>query len=271
MTNKHMEELKQLRDRTGAGIVDCKTALTEANGDIEKAIEILRKKGISKAAKRSDRETKAGVIIVSVTPDAKEGYLLEMNAETDFVVRNDKFKDLGKQVLEVIKINKPKNLEELLALKLADGVSVSESWQHLSGVIGEKMGLNRYDKLTTAGTIAGYAHPQGNIGVLVALSVADANDLARDIAMHIAAANPRYINSAEVDPTELAKEKEIYSEQLKKEGKPEAMLEKILIGKMNKFYEEVCLVDQEYIKDDKKKVKDILNGATIEKFIRYSL
>lgn len=266
-----MEEIKQLRDRTGAGIVDCKAALTEASGDIEKAIEILRKKGISKAAKRGDRETKAGIVVVSVADDAKSGYLLEMNAETDFVVRNDKFKDLGDKTLEVIKTNTPKNLEELLGLKLVDGFTVAESWQQLSGVIGEKMGLGRFESLTTSGTIAGYAHPQGNIGVLVALSSTDAGDIARDIAMHIAAAAPRYINSSEVDPAEMEKEKEIYREQLKKEGKPEEMIEKILIGKMNKYYEEVCLMDQEYVKDDTKKVKDILNGATIEKFIRFAL
>jgi elongation factor Ts len=268
---KHMEEIKQLRERTGAGIVDCKAALTEAGGDIEKAIEILRKKGIAKAAKRADRETKAGVILVSVTDDAKAGYVLELNAETDFVVRNDKFKQLGDKTLAAILVNKPTSLEEVLNLKLEDGATIGESWQHLSGVIGEKMGLNRYDCLTSAGTVAGYAHPQGNIGVLVALSNANATDLARDIAMHIAAASPRYVNSTEVDPAEMEKEKEIYREQLKKENKPAEMVEKILLGKMNKFYEEVCLMDQEYIKDDKKRVKEILAGSTIEKFIRYQL
>jgi len=266
-----MEEIKKLRDRTGAGIVDCKAALTEAGGDIEKAIEILRKKGIAKAAKRGDRETHAGIILVSVTDDAKSGFILELNAETDFVVRNDQFKSLGEKTLAAISANKPANLDEVLALKLDDGISIEESWKHLSGVIGEKMGLGRYDRLTSNGTIAGYPHPQGNIGVLVALSNTGANELAKDIAMHIAAASPRYINSTEVDPSEMEKEKEIYREQLKKEGKPEEMVEKILVGKMNKFYEEVCLMDQEFVKDDSKKVKDILAGSTIEKFIRYSL
>lgn len=266
-----MEEIKALRDRTGAGIVDCKNALAEAGGDIEKAIDILRKKGIAKAAKRGDRETHAGIIVVSVTDDAKEGYLLEMNAETDFVVRNDQFKNLGDKVLAAVLANKPNSLDEVLALKLEDGATIDESWQHLSGVIGEKMGLNRFERLTSNGTVAGYAHPQGNIGVLVALSATGAEEIARDIAMHIAAASPRYINSSEVDPTEMEKEKDIYREQLKKEGKPEEMIEKILMGKMNKYYEEICLLDQEFIKDDKKKVKDVLNGATVEKFIRFSL
>lgn len=266
-----MEQIKELRDRTGAGIVDCKNALAEANGDLEKAIEVLRKKGIAKAAKRGDRDTKAGVVIVSVADNAKEGFILEMNAETDFVVRNDKFKELGNQVLEAVKAAKPNTIEEVLALTLSDGSTIADAWQHLAGVIGEKMGLGRYGHLVSNGTVAGYAHPQGNIGVLVALDKEGQSDLARDIAMHVAAASPRYIKSDEVDPAEMEKEKEIYREQLAKEGKPAEMIEKILMGKMNKYYEEVCLVDQEYIKDDKKKVKDILNGATIEKFIRISL
>lgn len=266
-----MEEIKQLRDRTGAGIVDCKAALTEAGGDIEKAIEILRKKGIAKAAKRGDRETHAGIILVSVSEDSKMGFVLELNAETDFVVRNDQFKNLGDKTFAAILANKPTNLEEVLALKLDDNMTVGESWQNLSGVIGEKMGIGRYDYLSSAGTVAGYAHPQGNIGVLVALSNSGAGEVARDIAMHIAAANPRYINSSEVKAEEMDKEKEIYREQLKKEGKPEEMIEKILVGKMNKYYEEVCLMDQEFVKDDSKKVKDILAGSTIEKFLRYSL
>lgn len=266
-----MEEIKQLRERTGAGIVDCKAALTEAGGDIEKAIEVLRKKGAAKAAKRDERETKAGVILVSVTPDKKEGFLLEMNAETDFVVRNEKFQTLIKKILEAVIAHKPTDLVSALSLNLEDGFSVEESFKQLSGVIGEKMGFSRYDHITSNGLVAGYAHPQGNIGVLVALNGDQAEAMAHDIAMHIAAASPRYINSTEVDPTELDKEKEIYREQLKKEGKPEDMIEKILMGKVNKYYEEVCLVDQEFIKDDKKKVKDILGNVIVEKFIRYSL
>lgn len=266
-----MEHIKELRDRTGAGIVDCKNALAESNGDLEKAIEILRKKGIAKAAKRGDRDTKAGIILVSVADNGKEGFVLEMNAETDFVVRNDKFKDLGNQVMEAVKVAKPATIEEVLALKVADNSTVADAWQHLSGVIGEKMGLGRFGHLVSNGTVAGYAHPQGNIGVLVALDKEEQGELARDIAMHIAAASPRYVKSDEVDPAEMDKEKEIYREQLIKEGKPAEMIEKILTGKMNKYYEEVCLIDQEYVKDDKKKVKDILNGATIEGFVRLSL
>ncbi len=266
-----MEHIKELRERTGAGIVDCKNALAESGGDLEKAIDILRKKGIAKAAKRGDRDAKEGSIIIAVNDAGTEGYIFEMNAETDFVVRNDQFKNLADAVLAAAKTHAPASSEELLALKMADGSTVDEALQHLSGVIGEKIVLGRYERLTSTGTVAGYAHPQGNIGVLVALSTPNSGETARDIAMHIAAANPRYINSSEVDPAEMEKEKEIYREQLTKEGKPAEMLEKILMGKMNKYYEEVCLIDQEFVKDDKKKVKDILNGATVEKFIRYAL
>lgn len=266
-----MEKIKELRDRTGAGIVDCKAALDEAGGDLEKAIDILRKKGIAKAAKRGDREAKEGSVIVAVNDANTEGYIFEMNAETDFVVRNDQFKTMADAIMTHTQAAAPTTIEELLAIKMIDGSSIDEALQHLSGVIGEKIGIGRYARVTSNGTVAGYAHPQGNIGVLVALSTPNSAELARDIAMHIAAASPRYINSSEVDPAEMDKEKEIYREQLKKENKPEEMIEKILAGKMNKYYEEVCLVNQEYIKDDKKKVKDILGSATVEAFIRYSL
>ncbi len=266
-----MELIKQLRDRTGAGIVDCKNALAEAGNDLEKAIEILRKKGIAKAAKRGDRETHEGSVVIAVNDAHTEGYIFEMNAETDFVVRNEQFKKLGEAVLAAAKTHAPSTIEELLTVKLADGSSVDEALQHLSGVIGEKIGIGRYARLTSAGTVNGYAHPQGNIGVLVALDKAGEADLARDIAMHIAAASPRYVKPDQVDASELEKEKEIYREQLLKEGKPAEMIEKILMGKVNKYYEEVCLIKQEYIKDDKKKVEDVLNGANVESFVRYSL
>ncbi len=266
-----MELIKQLRDRTGAGIVDCKNALAEAGNDLEKAIEILRKKGIAKAAKRGDREATQGLIKVSVNAAASEGYIFEMNAETDFVVRNDNFRAMADQIMKAIAASSPATSEEVMALKLDDGNSVEENLSHLSGVIGEKIGLGRYAKVASQGTVGAYAHPQGNIGVLVALDKVGEAELARDVAMHVAAANPRYLKPEDVDAAELEKEKDIYREQLLKEGKPAEMIEKILMGKVNKYYEEVCLIKQEYIKDDKKKVEDILNGVTVESFVRYSL
>lgn len=264
-----MELIKQLREMTGAGMVDCKKALDEAGNDLNKAVEILRKKGISKAAKRTDREANEGVIKVAINDAGNEGYILELNSETDFVSRNEKFQDFAEALLNLAKTNKPADLAALLALPL-EGGTAQETLASLSGTIGEKMAVKRFEILSGA-TVAAYSHLGGRLGVLVALDVADKKDLAMDIAMQVAASNPKYLAPAEVDPAEMAKEKEIYKEQLLKEGKPAAMVDKIVEGKMGKYYSEVCLNEQEYIKDDKKKIKDILGGANILKFVRYSL
>ena len=258
-----------MRDKTGAGIVDCKKALEESGGDIDKAVEILRKKGIAKAAKRSEREASEGVIKILTNEEANEAYILEVNAETDFVARNEKFQDFANQVIDMIKVCKPGNLDELLNLSMAES-TVGEALKNLSSVIGEKLEIRGFDILT-GDTVAAYSHMGGRIGVIVAIDKTDAKELAYDLAMQIAAANPRYINSSEVPAEEIEKEKSIYREQLLKEGKPENMLEKIMEGKINKYFEEICLVDQDYIKDDKKKVRDILGDVKVKKFIRYSL
>ncbi len=265
-----MEKIKQLRNKTGAGIADCKKALDESGGDIEKAVEILRKKGIAKAAKRGDREACEGIVKVDVNADNNEGYLLEVNSETDFVARNEQFQDFVGKILEIIKTKKPANLEELTGSDMESG-SVKENLDTLSGTIGEKLDVKRFDILSSAGTVSAYSHMGGRIGVLAALDKQDKADLARDIAMHIAAANPKYIAPEDVPEEEINKEKEIYTEQLKKEGKPENIIEKILEGKINKYFEDVCLIKQEYIKDDKKKVEDVLGDAKVERFVRYSL
>ncbi len=265
-----MENIKVLRERTGAGIVDCKNALAEANGDLDTAVDILRKKGIAKAAKRGDREATEGLIKVVVKTGNKEGYIFEMNAETDFVVRNEQFQTMAGKIMSEVEAKSPSSLEEVLALQI-NGTTVSEALEHMSGVIGEKISLSRYAKVTSVGTVGSYAHPQGNIGVLVAVNQGGQEELAQNLAMHIAAANPRYIKPEEVDATELEREKEIYREQLKQENKPAEMIEKILLGKLNKYYEEVCLIKQEYIKDDQKKVEQILEGNVVETFVRYSL
>lgn len=264
-----MELIKQLRELTGAGMVDCQKALQEAGNDLEKAVEILRKKGIAKAAKRTGRDTNEGIVKLALNDTKTEGYILELNSETDFVSRNEKFQALAEQILEVVKAQKPASLEALLALPMASG-TVQENIDTLSGTIGEKLGLRRFESLTGA-TVAAYSHLGGRMGVLVALDQPDKGELALEIAMQVAAANPKYLVPAEVAPEEMAKEKEIYKEQLIKEGKPAAMVDKIVEGKMGKYYSEVCLTEQEFIKDDKKKIKDILGGANIIKFVRYSL
>lgn len=264
-----MEKIKELRERTGAGMVDCKKALDEVNGDLEKAIEILRKKGIAKAAKRSERDASEGVILVDVNNDKTEACMLELNSETDFVARNEKFQELAKNILEIIKNKKINNSQDLLKEKLLDS-TVEEQLNSLSGIIGEKIALGRVDFISGK-TVATYSHLGGKIGVLIALDQESKSDLASDIAMHIAAANPRYLENSEVPSEEIEKEKEIYKEQLIKEGKPENIIEGIMQGKVKKYYSEICLLDQEYIKDDKKTIKEILAGVNIIKFGRYSL
>ncbi len=264
-----LNTIKELREKTGAGMVSCKKALDEAEGDAEKAIELLRKQGIAKSAKRGDRETCEGIVLVDANDDNTEGYNLEINSETDFVARNEKFQDLAKKILELIKEHKPKDIDELNALSLDTG-TVKEEVDNLSGVIGEKLAVKRFGILTGE-TVAAYSHMNGRIGVLVALNKANEAELARDIAMQVAATNPQYLKTEDVPEEVVAKEKEVYKEQLLKEGKPENIIEKIMEGKIRKFYEEVCLLKQEYIKDDKKKVEEILGEAVVKEYIRYSL
>lgn len=264
-----MQQIKELREKTGAGMVDCQKALTEANGDMNAAVEILRKKGIARAAKRTDREAREGIIKLAVNADNTEGYVVEVNAETDFVARNEKFQALAESVLNVIKETKPADLAALLAAPLATG-TVQEELDSLSGTIGEKLGIKDFAVIKGA-TVSAYSHLGGKIGVLVALNEAGKVDLATDIAMQIAAANPRYLSPEEVPTEEVAKEKEIYREQLLKEGKPENMIDKISEGKLAKFYSEICLLKQEYIKDDKLSVEKVLGNTKIDKYIRYSL
>lgn len=264
-----MELIKQLREMTGAGIVDCKKALLEANNDLQKAVDILRKKGISKAAKRGDRETTEGLVKLAISPAGDEAYAFELTSETDFVSRNEKFQAFAEDVMALVIKERPESLEALLALTMAQG-NVQENLASLSGTIGEKMDITRY-ALIKGSSLAAYSHLGGKLGVLVALDTADKTDLAMDIAMQVAAANPKYLESSEVEAGEMDREREIYRDQLIKEGKPEAMIEKILEGKMAKYYSEVCLIEQEYIKDDKKKVKDILGTVKILSFVRFSL
>lgn len=264
-----MELIKQLREMTGAGMVDCKKALEESGNDLNKAVELLRKKGISKAAKRTDREATEGVVKVGLNAEKNEGYILEVNSETDFVSRNEKFQLLAGEILQAVQKDKPTDIEALLQASLPGG-SVADSLGNLSGTIGEKMAIKRFD-IVSGATVAAYSHLGGRIGVLVALDTPGKQELAAEIAMQVAAANPRYLAPADVDQAEMDKEKEIYRALLLKEGKPENMVDKIVEGKMGKYYSEVCLLEQEYIKDDSKKVKDMLGGAKILKFVRYAL
>lgn len=265
-----METIKLLRERTGAGMVDCKKSLDEAGGDLDKAVDLLRARGIAKAAKREGHEAKEGIIKMVATPDNGLA-LIEFNAETDFVVRSEQFQKFTDSVVAVVAEQKPADLTTLLSAVLADGTTLKDSLDHLSGVIGEKLVIGRYELIIGAATVAGYVHASGKMAALVELNETGAEELARDLAMQVVAANPKYVVPAEVEPAELDREKAVYAEQLKGEGKPEAMLEKIIEGKLNKYYEAVCLIKQEYIKDDKQKVEQILAGKTVKRFIRFSL
>ncbi|MFA4941609.1 MAG: translation elongation factor Ts [Patescibacteria group bacterium] len=264
-----MDNIKLLREKSGAGMVDCKKALEESGGDIEKAMEFLRKNGIAKAAKRSDREASEGIVMVAANEDGNEGYLLEINSETDFVARNAKFQKLAQEAFDLLKANKPADLDGLLSLSMENG-TLKENLASLSGTIGENIGIKRIAVLKGA-SVAAYSHAGGRMGVLVSLNKAGEAELAREVAMQIAASNPKYIRREDVPAEEMEKEKEIYKEALKKEGKPEQIMEKIMLGKLDKYYEDVCLLEQEYIKDEGKRIKDILNGVEVEKFLRYSL
>ncbi|MCF7820491.1 MAG: translation elongation factor Ts [Candidatus Pacebacteria bacterium] len=263
-----MEKLKQLREQTGAGITDCKKALDEANGDLEVAVEILRKKGISKAAKRTDREANEGVIKFSLNSDNSKGYIVEVNSETDFVARNEKFQEFAEAVLKVIEDKEPQDLNALMESAFNDS-TVKEELESLSGVIGEKLDIKNF-AIVKGDSVAGYLH-MGKLGILVALDKPEKSDLAYDIAMHIAASNPLCITPEEVPSNKVEKEKEIYREQLEKEGKPAEIIEKIMMGKVNKYFEEVCLNKQDYIKDEKQKVEQVLGDAKVLKFVRFSL
>jgi len=266
-----LEKIKELREKSGVGMADCKNALTEAEGDLEKAIEILRKKGVAKAAKRSDRETGEGLVKVAVNEEGNEGYIFELNAETDFVVRSEQFQNFAEKLIEIVSAAKPENKDKMMNLVLEDGNTVQTALENLSSVVGEKLDIKRYDILTSGGSVAAYSHQGGRIGVLVAIDKSKDAELAREIAMQIAAVNPKYINPEDVSEEEINKEKEIYTEQLRKEGKPEEMITKIMAGKINKYFEEICLSRQEFIKDDTKKVCDVLGNAKVEKFIRFAL
>jgi len=264
-----MEKIKQLREKTGAGIVDCKNALEEAGQDFDQAVEILRKKGIAKAYKRSDKEANEGVVKVATNEDNTKGYIVEFNAETDFVAKNQDFQNFTDKVIEVVQQQEPADVEELKQLSLDNG-TVQEELDNLSGVIKENLKIGKMDTLTGA-TVGAYSHMGGKIGVLVALDGSGKGELATDIAMHIAASNPSYVRPEDVPQEEVDKEKEVYREELKQQDKPEDIIEKILEGKINKYYEEVCLLKQEYIKEDKKKVEEVLGDVKVENFIRYSI
>ncbi|MDX8335669.1 MULTISPECIES: translation elongation factor Ts [Cetobacterium] len=266
--------VKELRDRTGAGMMDCKKALGETNGDIEKAIDLLREKGIAKAAKKSGRTAAEGLIFDGVSADNKTAVVLEFNSETDFVAKNDEFRALGNKMVEIALRPEIKTIEDLKAAEI-DGITVETTITNLIAKIGENMSLRRFEKVTTEGFVTTYNHLGGKLGVIVEMTgeATDANIAkAKDIAMHVAAMDPRYVDRSVVTTDDLDREREISRKQLEAEGKPAQIIEKILVGKMNKFYEESCLVDQIFVKaENKETVAEYAGDIKVVSFARYKV
>ena len=252
--------IKELRERTGAGMLDCKKALEENGGDIEKAIDWLREKGIAKAAKKSGRVAAEGLVFGAVSSDRKKGVILEFNSETDFVAKNDEFKSFGEKLVQLSLEHDVTSEDELKELQL-EGKKIDNVLTELIAKIGENMNIRRLKLVKTDGFVETYIHLGGKIGVLVNMSgeaTSENIEKAKGVAMHIAAMDPKYLNSEQVTTEDLEREKEIARHQLEQEGKPANIVEKILEGKMRKFYEENCLVNQKYVRDD---------SLTIEKFV----
>ncbi|MGL5000277.1 MAG: translation elongation factor Ts [Cetobacterium sp.] len=266
--------VKELRDRTGAGMMDCKKALGETNGDIEKAIDLLREKGIAKAAKKSGRIAAEGLIFEGVSADNKTAVVLEFNSETDFVAKNDEFRALGNAMVEIALRAGINTVEELKASDL-NGITVETTISNLIAKIGENMSLRRFEKVSAEGFVTTYNHLGGKLGVIVEMTgeATEANVAkAKDIAMHVAAMDPKYVDRALVTTDDLDREREISRKQLEAEGKPAQIIEKILVGKMNKFYEENCLVDQIFVKaENKETVAAYAGDIKVVSFSRYKV
>ena len=264
-------QVKELREKTGAGMMDCKKVLTETDGDMEKAAELLRERGITKAAKKSSRIAAEGLVDAYVSEDGKVGAVVEVNAETDFVAKNEEFQNFVKDVVKQIALNNPKDVEELLAQKsIAEAdKTVQEVLTNKIATIGENMTIRRFARFETDGMVAKYIHGEGKIGVLVEMKNAT-EELAKDICMQIAAAKPEFLDREAVPQERLAKEMEILKAQAMNEGKPEAIAEKMVQGRISKFYSEICLVDQEFVKNPDIKISALLKekGATIVRFAR---
>ena len=267
--------VKELREMTGAGMMDCKKALQENEGNFDKAIDYLREKGMAKAVKKAGRIAAEGLVFDGVTADHKTAVVIEFNAETDFVAKNDEFKNFGKLLVETALNSPVSTVEELKAVKLEDGTTIEEKLVALIAKIGENMNIRRMKKVTTTGFVTTYNHLGGKLGVIVEMSAdmtPERLERAKGIAMHVAAMNPSFLNSSEVTPEVLEHEKEIARKQLEMEGKPAKIIENILVGKMRKFYEENCLVDQIYVKaEDKETVAKFAGDMTVLSFTRYKV
>ncbi|WP_314010982.1 translation elongation factor Ts [Pseudostreptobacillus hongkongensis] len=263
--------IKELRERTGAGMLDCKKALEAVELDIEKAIDWLREKGIAKAAKKSGRVAAEGLVFGG--EHGNVGVIIEFNSETDFVAKNDDFKNFGNKLVELALDNKAKTVEELKALQI-DGQTVEAALTELIAKIGENLNIRRIALVESEGFVVNYIHLGGKIGVLVDIkgeNTPENVEKAKGVAMHIAAMDPAYLHRDEVTTEDLEREREIARVQLLEEGKPEAIIEKILEGKMRRFYEENALLEQKYVRDDKVSIQEFMKPAEVKAFFRFKV
>ena len=270
-------DVNKLRTMTGAGMMDCKKALVEAEGDFEAAIDFLRKKGQKVSAARADNQTAEGVVFIDLNKDNTQGVLVALACETEPVSKVDNFRNLGKAILEVAVAKNAANAEALLALPLSDGRSVNEHIIDLTGKIGEKIVIQNYE-IVKAEQVVSYIHSNNKLGVLVAFKGnggKDITEVGKDVAMQIAAMKPVAVDKGDVDAKTVEREIEIGKEQARAEGKPEAMLEKIALGKLNKFYKDSTLLNQEFVKDTSKTVAQLLDsevkGLTVTEFKRIAI
>ena len=271
--------VKELRERTSAGMMDCKKALVESDGDMEKAIEWLREKGLSQAAKKASRIAAEGAVAQYMNEDASVGVIVEVNCETDFVANTDNFKSFANSVAKHIALANPADVDELLTQKYDDDQSktISDMISDATVAIGEKISVRRFERYETTGVISTYIHLGGKVGVMVEVDADgegrlqdDVKTFAHDLALQIAAAKPEAVRREEVDTTKLEKEKEILRAQALNEGKPEKIVERMVEGRIEKYYKEVCLLEQPFVKDGDKNIKGLMAeiakeaGATLD-------
>ena len=275
--------VKELREATGAGMMDCKKALTEADGNMERAVDILREKGLSKAAKKADRVAAEGLVTIKTNADNTVAAIVEVNSETDFVAKNQDFKDFVADFAEMVLEGDVADVEALLASNHKEGKALKDVLNDRVATIGEKLDVRRFERIATSGKVAGYIHGGGKIGVVVELAT-DSNDervltLGKDIAMQVAAMNPKYISRDDVDPEYIAHETEVLTQQALNEGKPANIVEKMVVGRLNKELKEVCLVDQVFVKDSEltiskliaKVAKEVASDISVANMVRYEV
>ncbi|MBI5740550.1 MAG: elongation factor Ts [Nitrospirae bacterium] len=262
------DAVKKLREQTGAGMMECKKALTESGGDYEKSVDLLRQKGLAAAAKKAGRIAAEGVIALHVA--GTTGVLVEVNSETDFVAKNEEFRKFAGDLAGLVSAQDPADVETLLKLPLGSS-AVEARRQELIQKIGENLSVRRFVRFSTDGKIASYLHGT-RIGVIVDYAGGD-EQLGKDLAMQVAASNPLYLNRESIPAEDLERERAIYEAQVKESGKPAGIVGKIVEGKLEKFFGDTCLVDQLFIKDPegKQKVKDVLKGAVIRRFARFQV